>query len=178
MKRVRADSLRNRAHVLAVAQEVFASEGLAVPIDEIARRAKLGVGTVYRHFPTKEALFAAIVHERMASSVAHAKSLVRATDPGAAFFAFLERLWLEGARKRDLVDALGADWKASSTAPRAELAKLLGTLLRRAQTAGAVRAGLKAEDVLALMSATFSASLRPGVAADAVFAVIRDGLRG
>ena len=62
---LRADAERNRARVLKVAEEVFASEGLAVPIDEIARRAGLGVGTLYRHFPTKETLFEAIVVGRM-----------------------------------------------------------------------------------------------------------------
>jgi AcrR family transcriptional regulator len=58
---LRADARRNRARVLAVAQEVFETEGLAVPVEEVARRAGVGVGTVYRHFPTKEALFEAIM---------------------------------------------------------------------------------------------------------------------
>ena len=54
---LRADAARNRARVLEVAYETFAAEGLSVPIDEIARRAGVGAGTVYRHFPTKEDLF-------------------------------------------------------------------------------------------------------------------------
>jgi len=56
-RKPRVDAARNRARVLEVAYETFAAEGLSVPIDEIARRAGVGAGTVYRHFPTKEALF-------------------------------------------------------------------------------------------------------------------------
>ncbi len=61
----RADAVRNLAKILEAAEEVFAAEGIAVPIDEVARRAGVGIGTVYRHFPTKEALFEAIVVARL-----------------------------------------------------------------------------------------------------------------
>ena len=84
---LRADARRNRARVLDVAREVFAAEGLTVPIDEIARRAGLGIGTVYRHFPTKEALFEAIVLDRIERLTALAESAPGA-DPGEAFFDF------------------------------------------------------------------------------------------
>src|ERR1700738_1340291 len=63
-KPLRADAARNRARVLETAYETFAAEGLSVPIDEIARRAGVGAGTVYRHFPTKEALFQAVIRDR------------------------------------------------------------------------------------------------------------------
>lgn len=62
---LRADARRNRERVLAAAQEAFAAEGISVPLDEIARRAGVGAGTVYRHFPTKEALFAAAIVDRV-----------------------------------------------------------------------------------------------------------------
>ena len=64
-KPLRADAARNRARVLETAYETFAAEGLSVPIDEIARRAGVGAGTVYRHFPTKEDLFRAVVESRL-----------------------------------------------------------------------------------------------------------------
>lgn len=64
-RRVRADAARNRARVLEVAYQTFAADGLSVPVDEIARRAGVGAGTVYRHFPTKEALFQAVIADRM-----------------------------------------------------------------------------------------------------------------
>ena len=75
LRPLRADARRNRAKVLEAAEEVFASEGLAVPIDEVARRAGVGVGTVYRHFPTKEALFEAIVVARLEALVERAEEL-------------------------------------------------------------------------------------------------------
>src|SRR5215472_3500974 len=64
-KPLRADAQRNRARVLQAARRAFAAEGVSVPLDEIARRAGVGAGTVYRHFPSKEALFEAVVHDRL-----------------------------------------------------------------------------------------------------------------
>ena len=79
---LRADARRNRARILEVAREVFASEGLAVPIDTVATRAGIGVGTVYRHFPTKEALFAAIVSDRVQALADEARAARRRGRPG------------------------------------------------------------------------------------------------
>ena len=87
---LRADARRNRARVLEVAQQVFAEEGLAVPIDEIARRAGVGVGTVYRHFPTKDALFEAIIVERLCAVGEAARELARRPGAGRAFFGFFD----------------------------------------------------------------------------------------
>ena len=64
---LRADAARNRARVLEVAYQTFADEGLSVPIDEIARRAGVGAGTVYRHFPTKDDLYRAVIEDRLQS---------------------------------------------------------------------------------------------------------------
>src|SRR4051794_20782819 len=88
MAMMRADGERNRAKVLDVAWHAFATEGLAVPIHEIARRAGVGTGTVSRHFPTKEALFEAVLLSRVQLIVDRAESLLDADDPGQAFFAF------------------------------------------------------------------------------------------
>src|SRR6188508_152048 len=103
---MRADAARNRARVLEVAYETFAAEGLAVPIDDIAARAGVGPGTVYRHFPTKEALFQAVITARITDLVTTARRHARDPDPGAAFFAFLTHLGAEGAAKRDTSDAM------------------------------------------------------------------------
>src|SRR5262249_36623199 len=91
LRPLRADAERNRQPVLEVAQAVFASEGLAVPIDEIARRAGLGVGTLYRHFATKEALYEAILVNRMQALVEEARAAAGAEDPGEAFFEIIGR---------------------------------------------------------------------------------------
>jgi AcrR family transcriptional regulator len=85
-RRMRSDARRNRERVLAAAIEAFAAEGLAVSVHEIARRAGVGTGTVSRHFPTKQALYEAIVLERVGQLVAHARSLSESLDAGEAFF--------------------------------------------------------------------------------------------
>src|SRR6188472_2287979 len=78
---VRADAARNRARVLEIAYETFAAEGLSVPIDEVARRAGVGAGTVYRHFPTKEALFQAVFEDRVRHIVDDGRALVASEGP-------------------------------------------------------------------------------------------------
>lgn len=179
---LRADAERNRLRVLEVAQEVFSTEGLAVPIDEIARRAGLGVGTLYRHFPTKEALFAAIVVSRMEDVVADARAQLEAEDAGAAFFAFLTRL-VEGWRqKKDFIDALtsaGVDLEDLARAKH-DLHRELGKLLERAQESGGVREDVSIQEIMALIAGAMGTLDRHGISAkgrERMLAVIFDGLR-
>jgi AcrR family transcriptional regulator len=180
---LRADAERNRLRVLEVAQAVFASEGLAVPIDEIARRAGLGVGTLYRHFPTKEALFEAIVIGRMQALVEEARECRKAKDAGAAFFAILSRMVEEGAVKRDFLDALaamGSDVARTLGALKKELHAALDLALKRAQRAKAVRRDVDVREVLALVMGTMAASKNHGLDArgrERLLAIVRDGLR-
>jgi len=78
---MRADARRNRERLLRSAANLFATESLSVPLDEIARHAGVGPGTVHRHFPTKEALFAALVVDRVRATVEYGRSLIDAADP-------------------------------------------------------------------------------------------------
>ena len=169
--------------MLDAAEAVFASEGLSVPIDEIARRAGVGAGTVYRHFPTKEALFEAIIIGRVQRLVDDARSLSTAENPGQAFFDFWSRMVAEGAAKKDLHDALagaGMDLRSVHLGIVQDLRSAIGALLTRAQEAGAVRDDVGIEELMVLMASTSlamkhrsdDASL-PGRLA----AVICDGLR-
>jgi AcrR family transcriptional regulator len=140
--------------VLEVAYAAFAAEGLAVPIDEIARRAGVGAGTVYRHFPTKESLFQAIVANRIEQLVEHARALTDERDPGEALFAFLATLVAEGATDQGLVEALaGVGFDLADAAPDAEerFMATLGGLLDRAQDAGAVRSDVNLHDLKTLL---------------------------
>jgi AcrR family transcriptional regulator len=151
---LRADALRNRQQLLQVAYETFATEGLSVPIDEIARRAGVGAGTVYRHFPTKEALFAAIAADRVAEHVAHAHELAEQLPPGPAFFAFLD--WTAGQAGADqgLMEALaGTGFDLATVVPEAERDWLAAfeELLTAAQRDGSVRADLDVADIKALL---------------------------
>jgi AcrR family transcriptional regulator len=179
---MRADATRNRQRLLEVAQQVFASEGLAVPIDEIARRAGLGVGTLYRHFPTKEALFEAIVVGRMEQLVQEARAGAKGTDPGAAFFGFLSRMVEEGSAKKDFLTALagtGIDLDRIA-AIKQRMKRAVAILVERAQSAGAVRTDVGAGDVLTLVMGTVGAADRHGAEPaerKRLLRVIFDGLR-
>ncbi|HEX7303602.1 helix-turn-helix domain-containing protein [Lentzea sp.] len=141
---MRADAARNREKVLDAARALFAEQGYDVPLDEIATKAGVGPGTVYRHFPTKQALFQAVTETRVSAMIASAAE--PAESPRQALFAFLGRMADEAAAKRDLTDAftLSADL-------RKDLHAALGGLLHRAQEAGEVRADVTATDLVVLM---------------------------
>ena len=150
----RADARRNRARILAVAIDAFAREGLGVSVQEIARRAGVSTGTVSRHFPAKDDLYAAIVLDRAESLVATARELAAAEPPGAAFYKFIDVMALEGARNRAIGDALaGAGFDIQAAAGRADqdLMGMWSSLLARAQASGEVRADLTVDDVKTLV---------------------------
>jgi len=178
---LRADAVRNRARVLEVAYETFAAEGLAVPIDEIARRACVGAGTVYRHFPTKEDLFRAVIEDRIGRIVDDGRAVLESGDPGEALFTFLRSMVLQwGATDRGLADAFaGVGIDIKDAVPDAEDAflALLGELLRAAQTAGTVRRDVDVPDVKALVvGCQAMQAYRPDTAAR-LTEVVLDGLR-
>ena len=178
----RADAVRNLAKILEAAEEVFAAEGLAVPIDEVARRAGVGIGTVYRHFPTKEALFEAIVVARLESLVDRAEELCDATDAGAALFAFVDDLVTLAVEKKDIHDELaraGVTSEQLGEPIKEKLTARVEVLLQRAQAAGAVRQDVTIVDITTLLMGTCMAAGqqgRPECTARLV-AVICDGLR-
>jgi AcrR family transcriptional regulator len=178
---LRADAQRNRARVLEAAEVVFAAEGLSVPVDVIAEKAGVGVGTLYRHFPTKEALFEAIIIERVTALAAEARCRAAADDPGAAFFSFLEHVVSVSASKRDLILALagaGVEFEEIAVETKAEMVAALGVLLERAQAAGAVRPDVTEEVVMSLVGGCCLAADRPhAVDSTALLAIICDGLR-
>lgn len=177
---LRADARRNRAKVLAVAAEVFATEGLSVPVHEIARRAGVGTGTVSRHFPAKEDLFAAILISRMAELAARADGLAATADPGDAFFAFFALVVREGAAHRGLAEALaGAGYDVEAAGERAgyDLAGRLRDMLVAAQQAGAVRPDVSYPDVKALMAGCLAREAADPAGLDPLIAVICQGLR-
>lgn len=180
-RRLRADAARNRARVLEVAYETFAAEGLSVPVDEIARRAGVGAGTVYRHFPTKEALFQAVIEDRMQRLVDDGRALLESEGPGAALFTFLRSMVLQwGATDRGLADALaGLGIDITTAAPEAEEAFLamLDELLRAAQEAGTARKDLGVREVKTIMVGCQAMESYNSELAERVTDVVVDGLR-
>jgi AcrR family transcriptional regulator len=154
-KPLRADARRNRALVLETAEAVFAAKGISASTEEIARRAGVGVGTVFRHFPTKEALLEAIIIGRLRRLAGEADSLAAADDPGAAFFAFFTQAVGQSATKIAFVDALagaGVDVDNAISQVGQDLHRALDRLLARAQHAGAVRDDVGVTEVIALLA--------------------------
>ncbi|GAA4581254.1 TetR/AcrR family transcriptional regulator [Planotetraspora phitsanulokensis] len=150
---LRADAARNRARVLQVAYETFAEEGAGVPIDEIARRAGVGAGTVYRHFPTKESLFQAIVADRLRQIVEWTRAQA-AADPGEGLYAFLFQMAEQGATDLGLTEAFagsGFDLAAALPDAEKEFTGMMTEILTQAQRAGTVRPDLDAADIKTLI---------------------------
>jgi len=178
---LRADAARNRARVLEVAYDTFAAEGLSVPIDEIARRAGVGAGTVYRHFPTKDDLFRAVIEDRIRNIVDDGRALLASGDPGQALFMFLRSMVLRwGATDRGLADALaGVGIDIKGAVPEAEEAFLgvLGELLRAAQKAGTVRRDVDVPDVKAMVVGCQAMQAYQPDTAERLMEVVLDGLR-
>jgi AcrR family transcriptional regulator len=179
---LRADARRNRTRVLEVAFQAFAAEGLSVSVHEIARRAGVGAGTVSRHFPTKEALFQAVLLSRVDWLMAQARRLDPAADPGPAFFEFFSVLVEEGAANRGMADALagaGYDVEAAASSGDRDVMGALGCLLTRAQQAGAVRDDIEIADLKALIEGCLARERHATdpAARQRMVAVACDGLR-
>jgi AcrR family transcriptional regulator len=179
---MRADAERNKKLIVQAAREVFATAGLAAPIDEIAQRAGVGTGTLYRHFPTKEALFEAVVIGRVEDLVEEARRLIAGNDPKTAFFKLFSKLVQHGDGHKDLMDALGKqsfDIQKAVPGLLAEMWTGVGQLLEQAQQVGTVRRDVQLSHVQALVSAVCTADLQGGgLGFDrVVWTVISDGLR-
>jgi AcrR family transcriptional regulator len=160
---LRADARRNRARVLEAAETVLARDGMAASLREIARQADVGLATIYRQFPTKEALYEAIVLERIRRLVEEAQASADTDDAGTAFFAFFTRVVADATEQKMLVDALadaGVDVKAGMGDLHRAMLDAIEALLTRAQRAGAVRGDLAMPELLALLGAACLAAQR------------------
>jgi AcrR family transcriptional regulator len=180
---MRADALKNRERILEAAETTFASLGLAVPIDVVAERAGVGVGTLYRHFPTKEALFEAIVMTRLEGLLDEAKTRTDASDPADALFSFLRRFASEALAKADLFDAMNAagfDIKSKCAETVEDLKRGLDTLVDRAKLVDAVRPDVTADEVMSLVSGTCMAARQANLddaSCQRMVDIVCDGLR-
>jgi len=181
---LRADARRNRERVLQTAQQVFAAEGLGISLDEIARRAGVGPGTVHRHFPTKEALYLAVSIDQIRRLVAEGEALSATGDP-EALFTLLARMMASGAANATVKSALAAaefDLRTAAPEVAADLTRQVSGLLDRAHAAGAVRSDLGVEEVMALVAGAFAAIRHAGAETSRersahIARLILDGLR-
>jgi len=164
---LRADARRNRERILQSARAAFADSGDAVQIDDVARHAGVGVGTVYRHFPTKQALLTELVRQTFRLFTGRARA---AREAGGEPFALIEGL-LRRIAETAAGDA-GVQYALASTAGQAEteapaeqdeLIAVIAELTGRARRAGTIRPGIEATDIAMLICGVVSAmGPRPG----------------
>ncbi|MHA6532165.1 TetR/AcrR family transcriptional regulator [Paenibacillus sp. BAC0078] len=179
VKALRADAIRNRDKLLQVAHKVFTTEGVSVSMDEIARRAGVGVGTVYRHFPTKEDLFGAVIVSHKSRLIEEANQLLYHDDPGEAFFHYFAKIIREGIANKVITDALVS---RLNNGGRSEVARDfwrgIDNLLGRAQQSGSVRADASIEDIKILLTGILQAAGDGETFPDRAVSILCDGLRG
>jgi AcrR family transcriptional regulator len=156
MSVLRADAQRNRDRILEAAATAYAELGPEVTMDEVARRAGVGHGTVFRRFPTKDALRAAVVEMRLEELLSAARELLQKPDAATAFDEFVWAAAEACRRDRGLFEGMEQLEVAEA---KQELHDVVGQLIRRAQRAGAIRRGLDVRDVGALVGAAIQASI-------------------
>jgi AcrR family transcriptional regulator len=181
-KPLRADARRNREKVLAAARAVFSEQGVDAQMDDVARRADVGVGTVYRHFPTKEALLNALSDELFAVVAVYARNQLTLDDP---WEAFTRAMWF-GAEKtagdRAFSEILSATRPGQNrTCPgKEDLFVTIAELIDRCKAAGKMRQDVMVDDIGLMMCGVGSASQMehpvPG-AWRRHLAIMLDGLR-
>jgi AcrR family transcriptional regulator len=151
---LRADARRNRARVLAAAEQVFAARGPGTSTEDVAVAAGVGIATVFRHFRTKEDLLEAVYVARLDRLADEVGEAAGSPDPGAAFRWVVTRIVDQSPSKNAVVDALvaaGVDMDVIKAGTGGRVGEALGVLLRRAQDAGAVRPDVDVATLLALL---------------------------
>ncbi len=158
--RLRQDAWENRERVLAAAEEVFGAAGASASTDEVARRAGVGIATVFRHFPTKEALIEATLLRHFDHLTERAHDLAAEADPGEAWRALLRTMITTGATKLTLISLLtkGGDFPRSAAAASDRLKAAVNDALLRAQSSGAVRPSVTIDEVYVLIRGLAQAS--------------------
>jgi AcrR family transcriptional regulator len=152
----RVDAERNKERVLSSAEAVLARDGLSASMRAIAAEAGVGLGTIYRNFPTQEALYQAIIIRRMKALIEEAASLSAAQDPGQAFFGYFSAVVEHAMRTKAIADLLataGIDPKSGMADVSRDMRQAVEALLARAQRAGAVRPDLRMPELMALLAA-------------------------
>jgi AcrR family transcriptional regulator len=149
-KPLRADARRNRERILKAARAVFADQGIDAQIDDVARRAKVGVGTVYRHFPTKELLLDAVTREHFEAIAGLAREALREPDGWTGFSQLVWNAAERNAADRSFCEVMSARDK-SDVVEECGLADMTQVLMDRAKAEGAMRADAGPFDVPIMM---------------------------
>jgi AcrR family transcriptional regulator len=177
---MRADARRSHERLLTAAAEAFTEKGAEAPLEDIAKRAGVGIGTLYRHFPTRLDLQEAVYRTQVSVVCAQGEDLIDGPSPGDAFGSWLRALASYLVTKRGLASALiaakGKDSEVISLCSQ-NIRATADRLLQRAQAAGTVRADLTAMDVMMLVHGVVVATERTPEQADRLLSLTLDGLR-
>ena len=167
---LRKDAERNRLRILAAAAEVFTERGLQATLDDVADRAGVGVGTVYRRFEDKEALVEALFTERLDAVVGFAEQALAEPDPWAGLVSFLEQAagLIAGDRGLRQILMFASYGRNRVDQARARMLPVVSAMVERAQRAGAVRADLRPTDIPFIefmlgWAAEYAAGVRPEI---------------
>jgi len=178
--RMRADARRSRAKLLAAATAAFAENGADAPLEDIARRAGVGIGTLYRHFPTRTDLQAAVFRSQVDAVCSTADELIGTVTPEQAFAGSLHAIGSYLITKRGLakalVDSLGSDSELISVCTM-RMRVTLDRLRGQAQDTGAIRKDVTAQDVLRMMHGVVMATEQSPGDTDRLLGILLDGLR-
>ncbi|GIM93744.1 TetR/AcrR family transcriptional regulator [Paractinoplanes toevensis] len=179
MEGVRDDARRNRERILEVARVAVREQGTQTSLREIARRAEVGMGTLYRHFPSREALLDQLTHRRFDHLGKRAAQLANAADPAGALTAWLTEFAYGCAAYRGLPDEILATFadETSSLHPACvDLQNAVQRLLTAAQAAGAIRPDLTAGELFALVAAVAWIAEQAPIARERLLDLILSGL--
>jgi AcrR family transcriptional regulator len=180
-RRPRADAVRNRARIVDTAREVFAARGAEASLEEIARGAGVGIGTLYRHFPTRDDLVEAVFHDRVHELQALAEELLASGAPGTALATWLRAQLDQAATCRGLAAEAMLTMLADRGEPSAceSMRRAGAALLARAQAAGEVREGVAIDDLVRMVQAVTLAAEESDdpATAERLFGFVLDGVR-
>lgn len=166
----RSDALRNRERLVEAARRAFATTDGAVPLEGVARDAGVGIGTLYRHFPNREALVEVVYAAELDDVTHSAPALLEQLPPDAALRAWMQRYAAFVATKRGMADTLRAGWasgRIATPATRARITAAIATILTAGAEAGSLRTDVDPEDVTVMLLGIFLAGTGTGTGGDA-----------
>lgn len=179
---LRADAERNRRRLVDAADAVFREHGFEAGVAQIARRAGVGPATLFRNFPTKEDLVIAVVGARLGEALAVCEVAAKVEDPAAAFEQMMFAVAEMQAGDQGFLETMHSNLidEPALREPKQRLVETAGEILRRAQSAGAVRDDITAEDLRHLLASAVAQNCTQGAAPDLYrryLRIVLDGLR-
>ena len=179
-EQLRADARQNHARLIAAATAAFAERGADAPLEDIARRAGVGIGTLYRHFPTRLDLQAAVFRSQVGAVCGEGEALLEKAPPGEAFGAWMRSLAGYLVTKRGLshalIEAVGVESELISSCWMA-MRQTTERLLANAQEAGVIRPDVDATDVMRLVHGVSVSTEKAPERSEMLLSVMLDGLR-